>query len=350
MNYHETIWFFGIIALVLFILLLDLGIFSKKSHVVGFKEALSWTIVWISLGVGFYFVLKYFGHHIHGISDMESLKNITKQYHESINFNGLSEQEALRVYNKKISLEYITGYLIEYSLSVDNVFVMILIFTGFGVRQKHFKKILFWGILGAIIMRFLFIFISAALIHQFAWILYVFGAFLVFTGIKLFIDRNKNEKISTQKHPVVKFASKFFRVFPRFVGDSFVIKKQGKRYITPMLLVLLVIEFTDVVFAVDSVPAIFSITQDPFIVFFSNLFAIIGLRSLFFLVMNVVNLFRYLKIGLSVLLSFIGLKMLFHNWLEDIGFTTAHSLYIILGILLVSILLSIIIQKKEEMV
>lgn len=347
MNYNEVLFFFIFLTFILTILFIDLGLFSKRVHIVRFNEALKWTVLWIALSVGFYFLIRTHGEWIHGIKTIDDIKYYSELYQHPISITSTNFDEALSVYKNNLSLEYLTGYLIEYALSVDNVFVMVLIFLSFGVRQVYFKRVLFWGILGAIVMRFLFIFASAALIHQFYWVLYLFGLLLIFTGIKMFMARNKVEHIEPNKHPVVKFASKYFHVFPRFVKHHFVIKKKnGAVYITPLLLVLLVIEFTDVIFAVDSVPAIFSVTKDPYIVFFSNIFAILGLRSLFFLVMNAMNKFRYLKVGLSVLLVFIGVKMLVNDWLKDIGFSTAHSLYIVLAILFISVLASLLPSKK----
>ncbi len=348
MNWNEIIFFSGFIAFILLMLFIDLVLVGKKSHVVSFRESIIWTIVWVSISLLFYIIIKTHGDWIHGIDSMEKLKHTIAIHDHSININGLDFESALKVYRNNLSLEYLTGYLIEYALSIDNVFVMILIFIAFGVQQKYYKRVLFWGIIGAIVMRFIFIFLSAALIHEFAWILYLFGLLLIFTGIKMFLARNKEEKVDADKHPVVKFASKYFAVYPRYVKQHFVVSKKGKNYITPLLIVLLVIEFTDVIFAVDSVPAIFSITKDPYIVFFSNIFAIIGLRSLFFLLSNVMDKFRYLKIGLAILLTFIGLKMIFHHWLKEIGFTTAHSLYVVLLILLISALASLIIPQKEN--
>jgi tellurite resistance protein TerC len=205
--------------------------------------------------------------------------------------------------------------------------------------------VLFWGILGAIIMRFLFIFLSAALIQQFSWVLYGFGLLLVFTGVKMYIDRNKKEEIDTANNRIVVLASKLFKVDKKYTGPSFFIKKNGQTYVTTLFIVLLVIEFTDVIFAVDSVPAIFSITQDPYIVYFSNIFAIIGLRSLFFLVENLVEKFSYLKIGLAVLLVFIGTKMLIHGYYQ---IETMHSLLIVLGILSVSIIASLLFANNNS--
>jgi tellurite resistance protein TerC len=196
-------------------------------------------------------------------------------------------------------------------------------------------------------MRFLFIFIGATLIAQFHWILYLFGAFLVYTGVMMFINRNQEDEIDPENHSVVKFASKYFAVHPKFEGGKFFVKIDRKKLITPLFLVLMIIEVTDLIFAVDSIPAIFSITKDPYIVFFSNIFAIMGLRSMFFLLVNIIEKFHYLKVGLSVLLSFIGLKMLAANYADEIGLTTGNSLLIILGILTISIVASLIFPKKE---
>jgi tellurite resistance protein TerC len=346
MNYSEIIFFAIFLIFIIGILTIDLVVIGKNSHILKFKEALGWTVVWVSIAIAFYFFLQTNGSLIHGIKTHEDIIRVTEKYHDNLDVSSLSFDEAIDKYEHNLALEYITGYLIEYSLSVDNVFVMIMIFMSFGLNQRYYKRVLFWGILGAIIMRFIFIFVSAALIQRFGWLLYVFGGFLIFTGVNMFLTRNKEQKIDTQKHPVVRFASKYFGVFPRLVGQHFFVRKKAKVLITPLFIILLVIEFTDVVFAVDSVPAIFSVTRDPYIVFFSNIFAIIGLRSLFFIVANVMNLFRFLKIGLSVLLVFVGLKMIFHHFLDTIHFTTAHSLYVIIGILAISILASILIPPK----
>jgi len=265
-----------------------------------------------------------------------------------VDISGLSYEDALTLYKNNLSLEYITGYIIELSLSVDNLFVMIMIFYAFGVQKKYYKEVLFWGILGALVMRFIFIFGAAAVINRFEWVLYIFGAFLLYTGIKMFLDRNKREKkIDIGKHPMVRFASKYLRVYPKYVGNHFYIRKPGRKfYFTPLFIVVLVIEFTDVIFATDSVPAIFSITKDPYIVFFSNIFAILGLRSLFFVLLNFLNRFHYLKHGLAVLLTFIGLKLILDHWLKEWGFTTTHSLIVVLGVLAISMMASIIFPKK----
>ena len=324
-------------------LFIDIGIFNKEAKEVSFKNALLWTIVWVSLSLIFWGVIYFFGNKIHDPKDISELKNLILRYSHPIDISTNNFDELLVAYRQNLSLEYITGYLIEYALSVDNIFVILLVFYSFGLEKKYYHKVLFWGILGAIIMRFLFIFVSAALIQQFSWILYGFGLLLVFTGIKMYLERNKNEAIDIANHKIVLLASKVFKVDKDYKGASFFIRKNGRTYVTTLFIVLLVIEFTDVIFAVDSVPAIFSITQDPYIVYFSNIFAIIGLRSLFFLVENLVDKFRNLKIGLAVLLVFIGAKMLIHNYYQ---IDTMHSLLIVLGILAVSIISSLLFPTK----
>ena len=349
MNTYEILFFGAFTLFICFFLFLDLGIFDKKSHNISFRESIIWTTVWVSLALVFFVFIRYYGHLIHGINSMEDLNAVTGKYYEKISTNGLSLQEAISTYQKNMSLEFITGYVIEYSLSIDNIFVIILVFASFGVPQKHFKRILFWGIIGAFIMRFIFIFASSALIARYSWILYVFGAFLLFTGIKMFLERNKTQEVHPEKNPLVKWLSKRFPVTKELHGQNFLVKLDKKIHLTPLFICLIVIEFTDLIFAVDSIPAIFSVTKDPYIVFFSNIFAILGLRSLFFLVNNIMNMFRYLKVGLAVLLTFIGVKMLAVHWLEQWGFETIHSLIIIFVILAISILASVIIPEKKQL-
>jgi tellurite resistance protein TerC len=238
---------------------------------------------------------------------------------------------------------------VEYSLSADNVFVFILIFNSFGVQKRYYKKILVWGILGAIILRLIFIFLGAALLQRFDWIIYVFGAFLVYTGIKILVSHEEEQEMKPGEHPIVKFLSKYFNVFKRnVIGRFFIRTKKGKLFITPIFVIVVVIAFTDILFAVDSIPAIFSISKDPYIVFFSNVFAVMGLRSLFFFLSNLMGLFRFLPMGLGVLLSFVGLKMLAHHYLELIGFGTLSSLVVIIGILVISIGLSLAFPEKKS--
>ncbi len=347
MNWHEIVFFGVFLVAIIGILLFDLLFIGKNSHVISFKEALIWTIVWIGLSLSFYVLLRYWGDWLHDLRSLEDIQHKIVQYKHPIRIDGLSFEEALQVYRNNLALEYLTGYLIEKALSVDNIFVIIMIFAAFNVRQMYYKRVLFWGILGAVIMRFIFIFLSAALIQRFEWILYLFGLFLIFTGVKMFLSRNKHETIDVQHHPVVRLSSRFFRVYPRYVGANFFVKLNHKVFITPLFIVLLVVEFMDVIFAVDSIPAIFSITKDPYMVFFSNIFAIIGLRALFFMLIQVIDKFHLLKAGLAFLLTFIGLKMMIHHWLDHIGFTTFHSLLVVLGIITISIVGSLIFPKKE---
>ncbi len=340
-------FFGGFLVLVTFMLVLDLGVFHKKDHVISFKEATAWTCVWISLALVFAVVIYFCAEWIHGITTMEQLQAINVKHGHNLALDASLGLDAnMDMYRKAMTLEYLTGYLLEKALSIDNIFVMIMIFVSFGIDQKYYHRVLFWGIIGAIVLRFVFIFVSAALIQEFSWILAVFGAILVISGIKMFFDKN-DEKIDTEKHPMVRFCSKHFRLHPQGRGHDFFCRIDGKRYITPLFVVLLVIEFSDVIFAVDSIPAVFSVTQDPFIVFFSNIFAILGLRSLFFMLSNVMNMFWTLKYGLGVLLTFIGVKMLLHTfWHIEIG--TGMSLLVIAGILVLSIVISLIFPQKEK--
>ncbi len=348
---NEILFFAGFTVFVIFVMLLDLGFFSKKEdHIVKFKEAGIWSAVWVGLAISFYFFLRNYGYLIHDISTPESLEAIKSTFFKNLKL-GDDHSQNIKIFQSNLALEYITGYLVEYSLSVDNIFVFILIFNSFGVRQKNYKKVLVWGILGSIVLRFIFIFLGAALIQKFDWILLVFGAFLVYTGLKILFTKDEEEEIDTKNHPAVKITSRFFNVYEKFVADNFFIRhkyKNNKIYITPLFVVIVVIAFTDVIFAVDSIPAIFSITKDPYIVFFSNVFAIMGLRSMFFFLVNIIDMFTYLKYGLGVLLTFIGVKMLVHTWLEHAGFTNMHSLIVILLILGVSIGASLLFPPKEK--
>jgi len=326
--------------------MIDIGVFHKKDHIVGYKEALILTTGWVLLALVSWALIYFFGDKIHGPSSYNELEEIVKKYGHPIQLIQNDFEASLAIYRKNLALEFITGYLVEYSLSVDNIFVFVMIFISFGVQKIYYHRILFWGILGAIIMRFLFIFISSALIQQFDWVLVFFGLLLIFTGIKMFLDRNKKQEIDTSKHPVIRFTARFFAVDKEYSGPKFFIRKNRKFYLTGMLIVLLVVEFSDVIFAVDSVPAIFSITKDPYIVYFSNIFAIIGLRSLFFLLINILEKFRFLHIGLSFLLAFVGAKMILHyyHWFEV---STLESLLMILAIILISILTSVLIPPKK---
>ena len=345
---NELLFISGFLVFIVLVLALDLGLFSKKDHVISLKQAGIMSFIMVMLALGFYFLLLLEGQQLHGITNYAKLEQVVKAHKHAITLIPGNFEESLRIYNQNLGLEFLTGYVIEYALSVDNIFVIVLIFSAFAVPEKYYHRVLFWGILGAIVMRFIFIFAGAALINEFSWILYVFGAFLIFTGIKMFLSKDDDDKIDTEKHPVVKFASKFFAIHPRYEGNNFFHKVNGKTLLTPLFLVLLIVEFTDLIFAVDSIPAIFAVTKDAYIVFFSNIFAIMGLRSMFFLLINIIHKFHYLKTGLAVLLTFIGVKMLAHDYLKSWGFTTEHSLLIILFILTASVVASLAFPKREK--
>lgn len=346
----ESLFFLLFSVGVIAVMLIDLGVFKKDTAAeVTFREAGFWTGMWVLLAIAFYIFLGYNGAMVHGITDMTSLKAVQQAYASHIDLGSGSYNDALAVFQNNMSLEFITGYLVEYSLSADNVFVFILIFNSFGVQKRYYKKILVWGILGAIVLRLIFIFLGAALLQKFDWIIYVFGAFLVYTGVKILFSSGEEEHIEPGEHPVVKILSKYFNVYKRnVIGRFFVRLKTGKLYMTPLFVIVVVIAFTDILFAVDSIPAIFSISKDPYIVFFSNVFAVMGLRSLFFFLSSLMGLFRFLPMGLGVLLSFVGGKMLAHSKLEEWGFGTLSSLGVIIGILTISILLSVLFPEKKE--
>ena len=238
---------------------------------------------------------------------------------------------------------FITGYLLELSLSMDNVFVIALIFTYFRVPSQHQHRVLFWGILGALIMRGVMIAVGAALVSRFSWVLYIFGAFLLFTGIKMLFAGEGG--VEPEHNPVLRLARRMFPVAPDFEGQKFFTHWNGRRALTPLALVLLMVETTDLVFALDSIPAIFGVTQDPFIVFTSNVFAILGLRSLYFVLANAIDYFRFLKYGLSLVLVYIGVKMLIVKWVH---IPTRLSLGIVVGIIGVSILVSVIMGRRAH--
>lgn len=286
-------------------LALDLGVFNRKAHVISVKEALIWSAVWISLACVFGLGLYYFE-------------------------------------GKQIALEFFAGYLIEKSLSVDNLFVFILLFTYFRVEPMLQHKVLYWGILGALIMRAALIIVGAILIAKFHWIIYIFGAFLVFTGVKMAISKEEEEEVT--ENFVVKLFRRFFPVVHEYHGAKFFIKKDGRNFATPLFIVLIIVETTDLVFALDSIPAIFAVSQHPFIVYTSNVFAILGLRSLYFALAGVMNMFHYLKIGLALILTFVGVKMLIESYVE---IPILVALGVIAGVLTLSVVASIIWPKKE---
>ena len=343
----ENLFLIIFIVVIAGLLLFDLRVLHKKDHEVTFKESAGWTAVWVALSLLFFIFLRLQGDMVVDVHDKEHFIAQNELYDHQVTYDdALSWDENIKNYKKQLSLEYITGYLIELSLSIDNVFVMIMIFLSFGVEKQYYHRVLFYGILGAIVLRFIFIFAASALIQRFHWLLLIFGAFLIYSGIKMFIDRNKTESIDVEHHPVVKFLTKRNLSTPQFHGHDFFSKVDGRWLCTPLFVVLMIIEFSDIIFAFDSIPAIFSVTHDPHIVFFSNIFAILGLRSMFFMLESIMDKFAYLRIGLSVLLTFIGVKMFLPLFGIEIGIVA--SLVIIISILTVSILTSILFPPKKE--
>lgn len=296
----------GFNVFVLAMLALDLGVFHRKAHVVKFKESMIWTVVWIALAMAFNAGVWHFA----------------------------GSQKAL---------EFLTGYLIEKSLSVDNVFVFALLFSYFAVPQLYQHKVLFWGILGALVMRAVMILLGAALITKFTWIIYVFGGFLILTGIKMIVKRD--EEIHPERNPVVRWFKKMMPVTADYRGEKFFVIEDGRRWATPLFIVLLLVEMSDLIFAVDSIPAIFAVTSDPFIVYTSNVFAILGLRSLYFALAGIMDKFHLLKIGLGVVLAFVGVKMILAHtaWKID----TLVALLAVVLILAASVVASILFPKRK---
>jgi len=298
----------GFHVFVFVMLALDLGVFHKHTHKVPVKEAIIWSCVWITLALLFALFIyrdKDFGH----------IK----------------------------ALEFLTGYVIEYSLSVDNIFVFILIFSYFAVNNQYQHKILFWGILGALIMRGVFIFAGVALINRFYWIVIIFGGFLVYSGIRMLFQ--KETEVNPEKNSIVKFFRRFLPVTESLHGDKIFITQNRKLYATPLFLVLLIIESSDLIFAIDSIPAVLAISKSTFIVYTSNIFAVLGLRSLYFAIAGIIVYFRFLKVGLAFVLTFVGLKMLASFFHFEISIVI--SLGVIVSILLVSILASVFIKREK---
>lgn len=343
----EVVLMGGFLLLIVFVLMIDLLVVGRHSHIVSTKEALGWTSVWVALSMGFYVFLKFYGHMLHGIETPAELTEAVSKYAPGIRFKMTDFEGMLGEYRNNMSMSYLAGYFIEQTLSIDNVFVILLILQGFAVPQKNYKTVLFWGVLGAIILRFIFIFAGAALIQRFEWILYIFGAFLLFQGIKILVKK-EDHVVDPHDYTIVKFLSKYLNISKVYVGNQFAFKHKRKVFFTPLALVLVLVEFTDVIFALDSIPAVFSVTRDPYVVFFSNIFAIIGLRSLFFLLANLVHKFRFLNVGVSILLIFVGLKLLAHHWLDQMGYKPSYSLYFIAATLVLSVIFSMLFPKKEN--
>lgn len=306
--YHETslaVWV-GFVIFILLVLLLDLGVFHKKSHTVGFKESIIWSGVWIALALAFAVIILYW----RGQEDF---------------------------------MLFLTGYVIEKSLSVDNLFVFLLIFGFFKIPNQYQHKVLFYGILGALIMRAFFIWAGIAILTKFEWVIYIFGAFLVYSGIKMLMPQADDHDL--EKSWVINWTKKIFPTTPHFHDDKFFVKLNGAWMITPLFITLIFVEFSDLVFAIDSIPAIIGITNDPFLVFTSNVFAILGLRSLYFALKGFADMFHYLKYGLAIILMFIGAKMLIIHWFHmPVAVTMAVIFFVLLG----SVLMSIWSNRKKS--
>jgi tellurite resistance protein TerC len=308
-------------AILVVAMVLDLGLLNKKSEVITFKAALRQSLFWVAIAMGFFVFLFY-------------------------------------TYSENDSIDYLTAYVTEYALSVDNIFVIILILRYFRVEEKYYHKILFWGILGALVMRATFIFVGEYLIHQFEWILYIFGAFLLFTGFRLLFQSEEDEdNFNPEGNVIIKFARRYLNFTNHDAGGKFFVRKMGKLFFTRLFMVVLLIESTDLIFAVDSIPAAFGITQDPFILYTSNIFAILGLRAMFFMLSGILDRFYLLSKGLSFVLIFIGAKMfleIFHNvpQLDAIihipKIPSLVSLLVVVSILGLSIVFSLLYPKKED--
>lgn len=303
---HRWLLWIGFNLFVLAMLALDLGVFHRRAHAVSMREAAGWSAVWVALALLFNLLVYW-------------------------------------MWGAERALEFLTGYLIEKSLSVDNLFVFLMIFSYFAVPAIYQHRVLYWGIIGALIMRGLFIATGVALLNRFHWMIYVFGGFLIVTGIRLLFSTDK--EVAPEKNPILRLVRRAIPVTAQYHGQSFFVRREGRIWATPLLLVLVVVETTDLVFALDSIPAIFAVTRDPFIVYTSNVFAILGLRALYFLLAGVMEMFRFLQIGLALVLTFIGCKMLVSEfWKIPIGL----SLGVVAAILAASVLVSLLFPKQEE--
>jgi tellurite resistance protein TerC len=296
----------GFLVFVFAMLAIDLGVFHKRPHEVSLKEAGIWSAVWVTLALLF---------------------------NAGVYFRFGSER----------ALEFTTGYVLEKALSVDNIFVFVVIFSTFAIPAVHQHRVLFWGVLGALVLRAVFILAGGAFLQRFHWAIYVFGGLLVVTGVKLLLQRN--EEVHPERNPFVRLFQKLFPVTHTYHGSKFTVLEGGRRYATPLLLALVAVEVTDIIFAVDSIPAIFAVTTDPFIVFTSNIFAILGLRSLYFLLAGVITMFTYLKVGLSFVLVFVGAKMLL---MDVYKLPIVASLGIIAGILGASVVASLVKSRGAD--
>src|SRR5438067_7052975 len=305
---HTLYFWVGFNIFVALMLVLDLGVLHRNARVMSMKEAFAWSAFWIGLAAGFA-VFVYFWHGAHA------------------------------------ALEFVTGYVIEESMSVDNLFVFLVLFQYFRVPKEHQYKVLFWGIIGALVLRLTFILVGVSILRRFEFVIYIFGALLIYSGYKLFSEEER--EVHPEKNPVLKLFRRHFPVTENYVGDSFFVRRNGQRLATPLFLVLLVVETTDVIFAIDSIPAILAITRDAFIVYTSNVFAILGLRALYFALSGLITLFHYLNYGLAVILMFVGAKMLASHY-YDLPVTI--TLAVIAAVLAISIAASLVWPQKKSVI
>lgn len=328
--FYDYWWFyFAFTAFVVVVLALDLGVFHKKAHEVSFKEASVWTGIWISLALIFNYLFYLYAKH----------QFSTHERYTSIpGFDAESEA-------KNSALEFLTGFVVEKSLAIDNIFVFAVVFAYFGIPKIYQHRVLFWGIFGAVIFRAIFIAMGSILM-KYQWIVIFFGVLLILTGFKMFFAGTKPQNL--ENNFIVKQLKKVFRVHPQLEGQNFFVKKNGLTYVTPLFLALIFLELSDIIFAVDSVPAIFALTSEPLIVFTSNIFAILGLRSMYFMLAGVMDRFAYIKYGLAAVLVFVGLKMVWLNEAFGGKFPIQWSLGIIAGLISLSILVSIAIGQKRH--
>lgn len=307
MTEFSLVWWVGFTLFIVGLMALDLGVFHRRDHAVGLGEALTWSAVWIIL---------------------------------ALIFNGWLYYKA----GTLVATEFFTGYLVEKSLSIDNVFVFAMIFTYFAVPAAYQHKVLFWGICSALVMRCIMIWIGSALLQNFSWIIYLFGAFLIITGIKMLVYQGHS--IDLTNNPAIKLLKRFIPVGDTYSGSSFFRRENGRLIATPLLVVLVTVEFSDLIFAVDSIPAIFAITDDPFIVYTSNVFAMLGLRSLYFAIAGIMGIFHYLKYGLGLILVFVGIKMILAHTIYKID--TMLAMGIICSILILSVLASLLWPNRNK--
>jgi tellurite resistance protein TerC len=319
---RETILFGVFAVIILLFLVLDLGLFHKQAHKISTKSALYQSIFWVSVSTAFGYLVYIYGPYEH-----------------------LEKGEMTVLSGAEAAVLWFSAYLTEYALSVDNIFVILLILKYFKVKEEYYHKTLFWGILGAIVFRAVFIFVGAFLIHKFHWILYIFGVFLIYSGVRIYFE-DGDEKIEPEKNPIMKFCRRYLPISKEDFGGKFLVHDKGKLMFTPLFLVIILIETTDLIFAVDSIPAAFAITQNEFLIYTSNIFAVMGLRAMFFLLAGIIDKFYLLQKGLSIILFFIGAKMLLE--IAEIQIDAYASFAVIIATLTLSIIFSVLVPKKEE--